>query len=163
MCTTEGSENKNSTRLCVQYYRPDTSMRSVYARERSGWRAIRERMRPRIIKSVDNRRGAKLRDPTRPCVWYNRPETLERSVCCWREERVASDRRKDAATENRVCIRKQNWGKNKRPDTSMRSVWCWRKAGASSARSEKDVARRIKDVDNRSASTMRDPTPWCVR
>jgi hypothetical protein len=48
-----------------------------------------------------------------------------------------SDPRKDAATENQVCIRKQNRGENRRPDTSMRSVWCWRKAGASSARSEK--------------------------
>jgi hypothetical protein len=50
---------------------------------------------------------------------------------------VVSDPKKDAATENQVCIRKQNRGENKRPDTSMRSVWCWRKAGASSARSEK--------------------------
>jgi hypothetical protein len=73
---------------------------------------------------------------------------------------VVSDPRKDAATENQVCLRKQNRGENRRPDTSMRSVWCWRrKAGASSARSEKDAARRIKDVDNRRASTMRDPTP----
>jgi hypothetical protein len=31
LMTAGGGENKNSTRLCVQYYRPDTSMRSVYA------------------------------------------------------------------------------------------------------------------------------------
>jgi hypothetical protein len=90
------------------------------------------------------------------------PDTSVRSVFCQREEWVASDPRQDTTEENQVCIRQQNRGENSRPDTSMRLVWYWREAGASSARFEKDATRRIKDVDNRRAATMRDPTPWCV-
>jgi hypothetical protein len=65
-----------------------------------------------------------LRDPRCRCVRYNRPEASELSVFGWREGPVVSGPRKDAATENQVCIRKHNRGENKRPDTSMRSVSC---------------------------------------
>jgi hypothetical protein len=117
-------------------------------------------MRPGGIKRVDNRRGANLRDPRCRCVRYNRPETSKLSVFGWRGGPVVSDPRKDAATENQVCIRKQNRGENRRPDTSMCSVSCWRKAGASSARSKNGCGQenqrcgQPKGVNNERPDTM---------
>jgi hypothetical protein len=45
-----------------------------------------------------------------------------RSVFSRRGEWVASDPREDAAKENHICSRKQNWDEKKRPGTSMHSV-----------------------------------------
>jgi hypothetical protein len=70
-------------------------------------------MPPRGIKSVDCRSKRE-----------KEPDTMMRSVLCWRDEQVARDPRKDAAGESQIC--KLKWGEKKRPDTSMHSVFCRR-------------------------------------